>query len=713
MDAFSGYNQIRMAPEDQEHTAFLTDLGVYFYKVMSFGLKNAGTTYQRAVNKMFAAQIRRNVEVYVDDMIVKSHMAADHLTDLAETFSTLRKYGLRLNPEKCAFGISSGRFLGFVVHERGIDINLEKCEEAFGQVKRHLANLPRLASVTLREKLSVYLAASQHAVSSVLTKEVSGEQLPVYYVSHVLNGPEERYPPLEKLALALVLASRKLRPYFQAHTIEFDIHYVPRTAIKTKSVADFIMELAEGGNGSPEQTEEAWDLHVDGSTTSSSAGAGLVLSTPDERSFERSLRFGFRATNNEAKYETLLAGLKLALEMQVDVIRVFTDSQLVVEQLSGGYEAREPTMARYLAEVKSLASNFSCFTLSKVPRSQNERADELAKMASGLDHGNRSGVEDLPFCTISVLSVTPAKACTTWVQEMLLFKHNGILPDDEATAHRIRRTQTWYSEVNGRLYKRSFSQPLLRFLELGEAKAVLAKVHEGICGEHIATRTLAYKILRQGYYWPTMSRDARIYVQRCGPCQRHARMPKQPMVPLSPIDCAWPFAQWGLDLLGPFPLASGQRRYIIVDVDYFTKWTEKNIVTRFGLPEAIITDNGSQFTSARFQEFCASYGIQLRFSSVAHPQTNGLAEVTNRSILNGLKRRVSTTQSAWVDELPSILWSLRTTPKAAAGESPYSLSFGTEVVLPPKMVFPTLRTASYDERVSTQGLRADLDLLEE
>nr|XP_009411185.1 PREDICTED: uncharacterized protein LOC103992979 [Musa acuminata subsp. malaccensis] len=563
-------------------------------------------------------------------------MAPDHLTDLFETFSTLRKYGLWLNPAKCAFDVSSGRFLRFIVHERGINVNPKKvqaiiymqaprtvkdlqrlngqfaalsrflsrsgdrclpffralknpkdfrwtvqCEEAFGQVKRYLTNLPRLASVILGEKLSVYLAASQHAVSSVLTKEVSGEQLPVYYVSHVLNGLEERYLPLVKLALVLVLAPRKLRPYFQAHMIEviidqplrqvlskfdvagrllkwsvelgeFDIHYVPRTAIKTQSVADFIAELADSGNGSPEQTEEAWELHVDGSVTSSSAGAGLVLSAPDRRSFEHSLRFGFRATNNEAEYEALLAGLKLALEMQVDVIHVFTDSQLIAEQLGDGYEAREPTMARYLAEVKSLASNFSRFTLSKVSRNQNERADELAKMASGLDHGNRSGVKDLPFRTILVSSIAPNEARTMWVQEMLLFKRNGVLLDDEAATRRIRRTQAWYSEVNRRLYKRSFSQPLLRCLEPGEAKAVLTEVHEGICGEHIAARTLAYKILRQGYYWPTMSQDARTYVQRCGPCQWYARTPRQPAVPLSPIDCAWPFAQWGLDLLGPF-----------------------------------------------------------------------------------------------------------------------------------------------------------------
>ena len=131
-------------------------------------------------------------------------------------------------------------------------------------------------------------------------------------------------------------------------------------------------------------------------------------------------------------------------------------------------------------------------------------------------------------------------------------------------------------------------------------------------------------------------------MQRCSSCQEHARTPQQPAVPLTPIDCAWPFAQWGLDLLGPFPPASGQRRYIIVGVDYFTKWVEaeplatimerqiekfvwKNLVTRFGLPKTIITDNGPQFAGRKFREFCAHHRIQLRFSSVDHPQTNGLA----------------------------------------------------------------------------------------
>nr|XP_009388102.1 PREDICTED: uncharacterized protein LOC103974923 [Musa acuminata subsp. malaccensis] len=701
MDAFSGYNQIRMAPEDQEHMAFLTNQGIYFYKVMPFGLKNVGATYQRTVNKMFAHQIGRNMEVYVNDMIVKSQEVTAHLADLAETFATLRKFGMRLNPTKCAFGVTSGKFLKFIIYERGIDANPEKvqavidmqsprtikdlqrlngrlvamsrflarsgdrclpffralknpksfqwmaeCEEAFQRMKRHLANLPRLASVSPGEKLGLYLAASRHAVSSVLVKENSGEQLPVYYVSHVLSGPEERYPPIEKLALELVLSARKLRTYFQAHPVEVvtdqplrqvlskfdvagrllkwavelcehDVRYVPRTAIKAQSVADFIAELTQTEETDLEQPPEPWVLHVDGSANSKGAGAGLVLRSPDGRSFERSLRFGFRATNNEAKYEALLAGLRLALEMQVVTLHVLTDSQLVAEQLSDRYEARDPVMAKYLAQVQNLSTQFSHFTLSNVPRGENERADALAKMASKTALGVRPEVDELPARAIEIIATDLGGAPTTWVQELLRFKRDGTLPLDEAAARRLRWTHAWFSEVSGRLYKQSFTYPLLWCLEPDEAQTVLAEVHEGVCGEHIGGRTLAHKILRQGYYWPTMCRDAKAYVQRCSSCQEHARAPRQPAVPLAPIDCSWSFAQWGLDLLGPFQPASGQRKYIIVGVDYFTKWVEaeplatitewqmekfvwRNLVTRFDLPKTIITDNGPQFASRKF-----------------------------------------------------------------------------------------------------------------
>ena len=130
MDAFSGYNQIQMHKDDQEKTSFVTSQGLFCYKVMSFGLKNAGATYQRLMNKMFAQQIGRNVQVYVDDMLVKSRREEDHLEDLRETFNTLRSYNMKLKPGKCAFEVTVGKFLGFKVSQRGIETNPEERERS-------------------------------------------------------------------------------------------------------------------------------------------------------------------------------------------------------------------------------------------------------------------------------------------------------------------------------------------------------------------------------------------------------------------------------------------------------------------------------------------------------------------------------------------------------------------------------------------------------
>jgi hypothetical protein len=128
MDVLSRYNQILMHPEDREKTTFITDRGLYYYKVMPFSLKNAGATYQQLVNKMFQGQIGRNMKVYVDDMLVKSTESMNHAHDLYEAFEMLKQYGMKLNLAKCAFGVSFGKFLGYIVLNRGIEANLEKIQ---------------------------------------------------------------------------------------------------------------------------------------------------------------------------------------------------------------------------------------------------------------------------------------------------------------------------------------------------------------------------------------------------------------------------------------------------------------------------------------------------------------------------------------------------------------------------------------------------------
>ena len=148
MDAFSGYNQIKMDEADQEKTSFVTSQGLFCYEVMPFGLKNVGATYQRLVNHMFRPQIGQNVEVYVDDMLVKSLDEGKHLDDLQETFDTLRRYNMKLNPNKCAFGVASGKFLGFMVSHRGIEANLEKIKAILDM--KSLQNIKKVQSLTGR-----------------------------------------------------------------------------------------------------------------------------------------------------------------------------------------------------------------------------------------------------------------------------------------------------------------------------------------------------------------------------------------------------------------------------------------------------------------------------------------------------------------------------------------------------------------------------------
>ncbi|GKV20138.1 hypothetical protein SLEP1_g30300 [Rubroshorea leprosula] len=231
--------------------------------------------------------------------------------------------------------------------------------------------------------------------------------------------------------------------------------------------------------------------------------------------------------------------------------------------------------------------------------------------------------------------------------------------------------------------------PLLRCLTPYEAEYAVREVHERVCGTHISGRTLARKLLRHGYYWPTMVEDAQNYVKKCPTCQFNADDIHMPSIRA---------CSKGVDLLGPFVKGKGGRTYLVVAVDYFTKWieakplsttTEKkieeflfnSILCKFGIPKRIIADNGPQFRAAALRSFCNDYGIELALTSVYTPQSNGQAKSANKIVLRGLKMHVLAAYSNWVDELNKVLWSYRTTPSLATGETQFNLAYGAEAVI--------------------------------
>ncbi|KAK3009884.1 hypothetical protein RJ639_011692 [Escallonia herrerae] len=453
--------------------------------------------------------------------------------------------------------------------------DLTSIEKSFEELKTHLSSPPLLSKPFPGEDLLIYLSVTEVAVSTVLIREEDGVQKPIYYVSKVLQDVETRYPKIDKIALALIISARRLRPYFQSHTIvvltdqplrkvlmspeasgrlvnwsvelgEFDLQYKPRTTVKAQALADFIVECTLPEDPPQlviSEVTDPWNLYVDGSSAVGNSGAGIILISPEGFTIEYALRFR-------------------------------------------------------------------------------------------------------------------------------------------------------YALVEGTLYKKSFSLPYLRCLRPSESLYALQEVHEGICGQHLGGRTLAQKILRQGYYWPTMQKDAIEFTRRTF---------SHGVGATTVCDCS-------NRLLHQIDRSriSGNHNFAKCE-DFF--W--KNIICRFGVPRALVVDNGKQFDNINFRTFCSNLSIDLRFTSVAHPQSNGQTENMNRGILQGLKKKLNEAKGAWVDELPKVLWAYRTTPHSVTGETPFSLCYGTEAMLPVEIGVPTIRALHFSELNNDVGLRANLDLVEE
>ena len=456
LDAYSGYHQIRLYGPDELKTAFITPFGCFCYITMPFGLKNAGATFMRMIQKCLLDQIGRNVEAYMDDIVVKSRKGSDLLTDLAETFANLRRYDIKLNPAKCSFGVPSGKLLGFFISERGIDVNPEnigtivrmerpvrihdvqrltgclaalsrfisrlgekalplyrlmkksdtfewtdEAQIAFDDLKALLSTQPVLTAPLSKEPLLLYIAATNQVVSTVLTVEREEEgkaykvQRPVYYVSEVLTPSKQRYPHYQKLIYGIYMTAKKVAHYFQDHSVSVisdaplseilhnrdasgrvakwamemlycDIKFEAKKAIKSQALADFIAEWVE--QQQPTHIYSAhWTMFFDGSKMLNGSGAGVVIISPKGDKLKYVLQIHFDSSNNEAEYEALLYGLRMAITLGVRRLMVYGDSDLVVNQVMKEWDVRNPTMTAYCNAVRKLEKKFEGLELHHVP----------------------------------------------------------------------------------------------------------------------------------------------------------------------------------------------------------------------------------------------------------------------------------------------------------------------------------------------------------
>jgi hypothetical protein len=329
-------------------------------------------------------------------------------------------------------------------------------------------------------------------------------------------------------------------------------------------------------------------------------------------------------------------------------IKIHGDSNLIAQQVMKECDATCANMIAYRAMYDKLEGDFEGCEVTHIGRESNEEADNLAKIGSkclpippgvffkeifecsvkikpAIDPAlaTRSGAKQSgPVPAVGTEDLSEETAKVMFIEAIstkpyLAYLARGELPEDLIHHRQIIRRSKSFTIINGELYKRSMTGVLQRCIAPEDGIALLRDIHEGTCGHHASSPTLIAKAFRSGFYWLSALHDAKNIVQHCDACQRFATKPHAPASELRTIPIAWPFAQWGLDHVGPLPKSSrGNHNYLLVAIDKFSKWIEavpvtnqeattvvkffESIVYRYGVPNSIITDNGTNFTAGEF-----------------------------------------------------------------------------------------------------------------
>nr|GEX55131.1 reverse transcriptase domain-containing protein [Tanacetum cinerariifolium] len=618
-------------------------------KRRTFSMEKSGVVTNEVAEWVKAGIVRpvkypTNFEAYVDDMVIKNRDEKMLLADISETFDNLKKINMKLNPKKCSFGVEEGKFLGYMVTLEGIRANPRK--------KKALADLQSLRTLKEIQSLSGKLAV----LNQFLAK--SAERTP--------NEAGRNYAPMEKLDLALFHMTRRLRRYFKAHPVKvitdqpiknilnntetfgklakyavelgaYNITFIPRNAVKGQVLEDFLSELPKGEKEElyfrmsevplEKDDTESWTLFTDGASSPKGLGAGLVLIGPSESGIEYTyaLRLTFPSTNNEAKYEALLAGLRIARQMNISNIEVKVDSKLVASQINGIYKASKDSMIKYLAKAYEYASEFKSFSIKNIHRNMNQKADVLSKLASvAFNHLKKEVLVEVLIERSTKgqeIHTIVEEEGDNWMTPIRRCLEEGIWPKDKNKARCLRAKIGQYAMKSEILFKKGYLVPMLRCVGPLQANYVIWEIHMGSCGMHMGPRAVVRKAIKQGYYCPTMHEDAK---------------------------------------------------------------------KRFGLPQIIVTNNGAQLVNDPFKSWRRRFEIHQMNTVVAHPQADGLVERANRSLMEGIKTRLGREKAGWVDELPNVLWAYQPSIKKSDGETPFSLTYGSEVVIPAEIGIPLI-----------------------
>ncbi|XP_031393257.1 uncharacterized protein LOC116204989 [Punica granatum] len=538
-----------------------------------------------------------------------------------------------------------------------------ECQNAFDTIKAYLIQPPVLVPPMPNHPLILYLTVRRQSIGCMLGQEDESThtERALYYLSKKFTEGESNYPEIEKMCCALVWVMQRLRQYRLYHTIrllskadplrylldspssmrniakwrcqlmEYDIEYVSRTSVKGQAIADHLAEFPINDDTpinadfpdegilqvDEEKDEPTWKMYFDGAVNSVGSGVGAVLISPDGRHYLVAAKVDFSCTNNVAEYEACTLGLQAAIDFKVKEL-----------------ETKDAKLVPYHEYLEELAKIFEKISFTYTPRAKNQFVDVLATLASIASIIKGNVIEPLKievakgsaYC--DAIEATDAKP---WYEDIKNFLQTGQFPPfaDCPDRKTLRRLAVHYFLSGETLYRRSFDATLLRCIDVHESRRLMEEVHEGNCEPHMNGLMLAKKLMRLGYYWSTMETDCVKHVRHYHRCQVYADQIKAPPNELRLMTAPWPFSMWGMDVIDPInPKASNGHLFILVAIDYFTKWIEaitlasvtakavacflkRDVFARYGVPATIITDNAKNLNNKVIDELFLPIKVEI------------------------------------------------------------------------------------------------------